>query len=119
MRKVTTILAVAVLALSACGSGSPTDRGTVHDPNAVIPAPTAEEAAALVDALDAIVPGLADDPDSTIGASRNLCDSHLSGAENLQASTRARFAFDPAIGEISADQADQIIDVVVAETWCE
>lgn len=110
------------LVLASCGGGSdePDTKPTSEKSTAAttqIPKPTDTQADALVHELDKIAPGLASEPEDTIDNARNVCDSILGGAQNLEESTKTRFTGD-GVESLSIDQAKQIITAVKAAPWC-
>lgn len=72
---------------------------------------------ALVDALDAIAPGLGGEPDDTISNARNVCDSILGGSTTVLDSTKMRFVGD-GVEWMTDEQSQQIVDLITAEGWC-
>ncbi|ANC31473.1 hypothetical protein [Isoptericola dokdonensis] len=120
---------VAVL-VAACSSGddaAPADE-TTPDETTVgeaaesagggIPEPTDEQADALVDELAAAVPALADDPDATVDAARNVCSSILGGTDDDALVQGATLRFDDGSGSVTEDDAAQLVEVVRGSEWC-
>lgn len=82
-----------------------------------VPEPSEDQQAPLLAALDAIAPGLADEPESTLAHARGTCSSILDDAPDVRETTIALFSDDGV--SLSADQADEVVDLIRAETWCE
>jgi hypothetical protein len=85
----------------------------------VSPIPTVPGARrqALMDALDAIAPGLAGEPDDTISNARNVCDSILGGSSTVLESTKTRFIGD-GVESMTDEQSQEIVALITAEAWC-
>lgn len=101
------------------GSDSTIADETVADDEFVSPIPTVPggRRQALVDALDAIAPGLGEEPDDTISNARNVCDSILGGSTTVLDSTKTRFIGD-GVESMTDEQSQQVVNLIEAEAWC-
>lgn len=116
------IALTAILLLASCGGGSdePDTKPSAEKSTAAttqIPKPTDAQADELVHELDKIAPGLANEPEDTIDNARNVCDSILGGAQNIEQSTKTRFTGD-GVESMSLEQAKQIVATVKEAPWC-
>lgn len=122
-RRLAAVLALPALMLgvSACGGDEdvPKPEATTPAPAVkAIPSPAPNEAVALMDGLEQIVPGVYVDRGKAVDAARGTCESILGGAQNLQAATITRFTAGLDVDEVTPAQADQIVALVKAEPWC-
>lgn len=117
------LTAVTVLLLAGCGTSAdepaakPEAKETSAPATSLIPKPTETQAADLVETLNDIAPGLADEPEDTVDNARNTCTSILSGANNLVEATKTRFVGD-GVETLTNAQAKAIVKAVKAEVWC-
>jgi len=117
IRLSTLLTALVILGVSACSSDDASPPETTEAFVSPIPTVPNAERQPLIDALDAIAPGLATEPDDTITLSLNTCDSILGGSQTLTESTKTRFIGD-GVDTMTDDQAQQIIDLITTEAWC-
>ena len=122
MRRLSTAIAISVLAitLSACGStddttAKPTPSATTSGaPGALPPKPEGPQRAALLAALKAVNPALTADEDKAVSNARNQC-STITGGGNSQSTAKARFSTSE--HEITDAEA-QAINAALKATLC-
>lgn len=103
------IAAVAlILAEALSGSGS-------ESAEPAFPAPSEEQAAALLDALSRIDPAL--DHERSIGRARNVCLDLLGGSPRAAVVERTRRRFTGSV-EVSLADAERIVRLVERGGWC-